>query len=58
MNKVCLKRSPFINWPNIVQHNSRRPVWMNLDSSNGPEEGLDLDEDENKAMTVMTSQQK
>ena len=34
---------------------SRRQVWMNLDSSTGPEEGLDLDEGEDYAMRVMTS---
>ena len=28
---------------------------MNLDSSSGPEEGLDLDEGEDYAMRVMTS---
>ena len=34
---------------------SRRPVWINLDSSSGPEEGLDLDEDEDYVMRVMVS---
>ena len=34
---------------------SRRPVWINIDSRTGPEEGLDLDEGEDYAMRVMTS---
>ena len=34
---------------------SRRPVWMNLDSTTGPDEGIELDEEENFAMRVMTS---
>ena len=33
---------------------SRRPVWMNLDSTTSPDEGIGLDEEEDFAMIVMT----
>ena len=30
-------------------------MWLNLDSSDGPDEGIDLDDDEDFAMRVMLS---
>ena len=34
---------------------SRRPVWLNPDHTLGPDEGLDLDDEEGFAMRVMES---
>ena len=39
----------------IADELSRRLVWMNLDSTTGPDEGIELKEDEDFAMRVMVS---